>query len=107
MSPHPLTNFEMQLFYQNEPIFNGVCSGNKLPKIKDEEYVINLDEYKSIGTHWVVFNVNGDNAIYFDSLGVKHIAKEFKKVIGNENITTNIYGIQASIRFNNVWIFLH
>ena len=37
-------------FYQNEPKFNGVYSRNNLSKIKDETYVINLDEYESIGT---------------------------------------------------------
>ena len=34
--------------------FNGVYSRNELPKIKDRAYVTNLDEYKSIGTHWIV-----------------------------------------------------
>ena len=53
MLPHPLTNFEIQR-YKNKPIFNGVYSRNNLPKVKDWAYVINLDEYKSIGTHWVV-----------------------------------------------------
>ena len=51
MSPHPLTNFEVQKYYQNEPKCNSVYSRNDLPKIKDGAYVINLDEYKSIGTH--------------------------------------------------------
>ena len=53
MLPHPLTNFEMQKYYQNEPKFNGVYSRNNLPKIKDGAYVINLDEFKSVGTHWI------------------------------------------------------
>ena len=30
--PHPLTNFEMQKYYQNKPRFNGVYSRNNLPK---------------------------------------------------------------------------
>ena len=51
MAPHPLTNFKIQKCYQNEPKFNVVYSGNNLPKIKDGAYVINLDEYKSVGTH--------------------------------------------------------
>ena len=51
MPSHPLTNFEIQKYYQNEPKFNGVYSRNNLPKIKDGAYVINLDEFKSIGTH--------------------------------------------------------
>ena len=32
MRPHPLTNFEIQRYYQNEPRFNGVFSRNNLPK---------------------------------------------------------------------------
>ena len=36
MAPHPLTNFEIEKYYQDEPIFNGVYSRNNLPKkIKD------------------------------------------------------------------------
>ena len=41
--------------------------------------VINLDKYKSIGTHWIALFVNGDNveasynALYLDSFGVEHI----------------------------------
>ena len=79
MPPHPLTNFEIQKYYQNdaqlslknEPKFNGVCSRNNLLKIKDEAYVINLDEYKSIGTLWIAFYVNDNNVTYFDSFGVE------------------------------------
>ena len=36
-----------------------------------------------------------DNNIYFDSFGVEHIPKELNRFIGNENIITNIYRIQA------------
>ena len=39
--------------------------------------------------------MNANSIVYFDSCGVKHIPKEIKKPIGNENIITNIYGIQA------------
>ena len=46
MPPQPLTNFEIQKYYQNQPKFNGVYSRNSLPKIKDGTFVINLDEYK-------------------------------------------------------------
>ena len=54
MLRHPLINFEIQKYYQNEPKFNGVFSRDKLPKtIKDGAYVINIDEYADGGTHWV------------------------------------------------------
>ena len=37
------------MYYQNEPRFNGVFSRNNLPKkIKDEVYLINLDEYADV-----------------------------------------------------------
>ena len=33
MLPHPLRNFKIPKYYQNEPKFNGVYSRNNLPKI--------------------------------------------------------------------------
>ena len=33
--PHPLTNFEIQNYYQNEPEFDVFYSGSNLSKIKD------------------------------------------------------------------------
>ena len=95
MPPHPLTNFEIQKYYENESRFNGVYSRDKLPKIKDGAYVINLDEYSNVGTHWVSLWVNNNNVTYFHSFGVEHIPKEIKKLIVNKNIKTNIFRIQA------------
>ena len=48
MLPHPLIDFEIQKYYQNEPKFNGVYSKNNLPKIKDGAYVINLEYRNSL-----------------------------------------------------------
>ena len=95
MPSHPLTNFEIQKYYQKEPKFNGVYSRNNLPKIKDRAYVINLDEYKAIGIQWIAMYVNGDNVTHFDSFGVERISEEIKKFIGNKNIKTEIFRIQV------------
>ena len=79
MPPHPLTNFETQKCYQNEPRFNGVYPGNNLPKkIKDGEYVINFDEYANVGTHWTALFCNRSKIVYFDSFGVEHVPEEIK-----------------------------
>ena len=87
MPSYPLTNFEIQKYYQNKPKLKEVYSRYNLSKIKDGEYVINLDEFESIGTHLIALCVNAENVTYFDSLG--------KKFIGNKNIITNIYREQA------------
>ena len=94
---HPLTNFEIQEYYQSEPKFNGVFSRDNLPNnnIKNGVYVINLDEYHDIGTHWVALHVNNKISIYFDSFGVEHITKEIMNFIVRKKIITNIYRIQA------------
>ena len=89
MPLHPLTNFERQK-YQNEPRVNGVYSRDNLSKIKNGAYVINLDEYSDIGTHWVALYVT-----YFDYFGVEHIPKEIRTFIDNKNTKTNIFRIQV------------
>ena len=73
---HPLTNFEIQEYYQNEPRFNEVFSRDNLPNnnnirpkglgstVKNGAYVINLDDYHDIGTHWVALYVNNKTITY-------------------------------------------
>ena len=68
MPPHPLTNFEMKKYYQNQPRFNGVYSRDNLTEIKDEADEIDLDEYSDIGTHWVALHLNNNDVTYFDFL---------------------------------------
>ena len=82
MPPHPLNNFEIQKYYQNELRFNGVYSSDNLSdKIKDGEYIINLGEYSDIGAHWVALYVqNNDVTQYF---------------ISKKNIKGNIFRIEA------------
>ena len=82
---HPLTNVEIQEYYQNEPRFNGVFNRDNLPNsIKNVAYVINLDEYHDIGTHWVALYVNNKTITYFDSFEVEHIPKEIMKLIARK-----------------------
>ena len=72
-----MTNFELEAYYQNEPGFNGVCSRDDLPdKIKDGAYVVNLDEYSDIGTHWVALYANNKTVTHFDSFGVSTFQKK-------------------------------
>ena len=96
MPPYPLTNFEIQKYYQNETRFNGVYCRDNLPKIKDGAYIINLDEYSDIATHWVALYINNNNnnnnknknnsssnnsVTYFNRFGVEHIQKKLKNLL--------------------------
>ena len=95
--PYPLTNFEIQKYYQNEPRFNGVFSRDNLPKkIKDEAYVINLDEYADVGTHWIALFCKRSEIVYFDRFGVEHVPEEIEEFIGNKTIKANIFRVQAN-----------
>ena len=78
MPPHPLTNFEIQKYYQNyaqqssknETRFNGVYSRDNLP-----------DNFSDIGIHWVVLYINNNDVTYFDSFGVENITNELKHLL--------------------------
>ena len=95
MRPYPLTNFETKKYCQSEPKFNGFYPRNNLSKIKGRTYIKNLDEYESIGTHWITLYVNAINVPCFDCFEVEPIPKEIKKFIANKNIITNIYRIHT------------
>ena len=91
MPPLRLIDFDKQKYYENEPKFKGIYSRNNLSKIKDGAFIINLDEYESIGTHCIALYVNDKNNTCFDSFGGELIAKKMRKFIENKNI----YRIQA------------
>ena len=96
MPPHPITNFEIQKSYHDEPKFEGVYSRDNLPnKIKDGAYVINLDKHSDIGTHWIALYVKNNDVTFCDSFGVEHIPVEIIKFIGLKNVTANIFRMQA------------
>ena len=63
-----------------------------MPKtVKNGAYVINLDQYADVGTHWIALYAKNNEVIYFDRLGVEQVAKEVKRFIGHEGIKINIY----------------
>ena len=58
-------------------------------------YLVSLDDYKSMVTHWIDLYKDGNSMTYFDNFGVKHISKEIKNCIGNKHIITIIFKTQA------------
>ena len=64
-------NPDLMVFYSRDNLPN---------KIKDGAYVINLDGYTDIGTHWIALYPDGNTITYFVSFGVEHIPKDIKKI---------------------------
>ena len=76
IQPHPLTNFEIQKYYQNKSKSNGVYSRDNLPdKIKDGAYVIHLDDYSDIEIHWIALYALNENVTFSDCAGIEQIPK--------------------------------
>ena len=91
----PLTNFEIQKYYQNEQRFNRVFSrDNMSKKIKDGAYVMDLDEYADVGSYWIGLFCNRNEIAFFNIFVVEHFPEEFKEIVCNKNIKSK-------------WVFLH
>ena len=58
-------------------------------------YVINLDEYADVGIHCIALSCNKSEIVSFDSFGAEHVPGEIKEFVGNKNIITNIFRVQA------------
>ena len=78
MPPHPLTNFVIQKYYQNESKVNGVYLKYNLHKITDGAYVINLDKFSSMGNHWIALYVNGNKEPTLTALELSTFQKKLK-----------------------------
>ena len=81
--PHPLTNFEIQQYYQNELRFNSVFSRDDLSKkMKGGAYVINLDEYADTGTNWIALFCNKVELFISIVLVLNIFRKKLKNLLG-------------------------
>ena len=93
ITPHCLINFEIQNCYWNKPRVNGIYSRDNLPN--------KIEDGGTCNTSWLLlWNWNSLDCFvciitYFDPFRVEHIPKEIEKFIGNKNIKTNIFRIQA------------
>ena len=56
--------------------------------------MINLDDKKCKGTHWVSLFIDRNTAIYFDSFEIEFIPQEVLNKIRDKSITHNIFRIK-------------
>ena len=81
----PLDNFELEKAVKdlNIKCFQGVFLSDTMPEKpnKTECGIVNLDNSRGPGTHWVAWFKNGKNKVYFDSYGIQP-TKEIIEYLG-------------------------
>ena len=70
MPPYPLTNFEIQKYYDNESRFNGVSSRDNLPQK-------NVDT----GTHWIALFCKKMKSFILIASVLSIFLKKFKNLL--------------------------
>ena len=99
MTPHPLTNFEIQKYCQNESRFNGVFSRKNLPKkIKDGAYVINLDEYADVGHTGLLYFVTEMKLFLSIVLMLNIFLKKLKNLSGIKTLKQTSFEYKETIQ---------
>ena len=82
MPPHSLKIFEIQRYYRNEPGFNGVFFRDNSPKtVKYGTYVISLDEYPDVKTHWIALYVRTLTLFIFTVLELNMFLNRLKYLL--------------------------
>ena len=82
-----LSNFDIDdaVIKLNIPHYTGWYSRDDPIAVRDKQcFILNLDDSKGGGTHWVAFVKYGDKKFYFDSYGLQppsEIVKRFKSPI--------------------------
>ena len=80
--PHYLTNYETQKLYQNKLRFNGVYSTDNMPKkIKHGAYVINIDGYADVSTHWIALHIEDIELLILTVLELNMFLKKTKSLL--------------------------
>ena len=89
-----LTDFDLMKYAKSMkiPFFCGVFMRNDLPKggpRKRESVILNLDDKKGPGSHWVSYKKIDDEVIYFDSFGNLRPPSDLMNYLGVGSIKYN------------------
>ena len=86
----------MRLIIISNTTLDCAFSRNNLPRIKHGTYVINLNNKKSKGTHWVSLLIDRNTAVYFDSFGIEYISQEVLNKLKDKSITHKMFRVQGN-----------
>lgn len=96
-----LTDVDLVKYTKDVPFFRGVFMRNTLPTKPhaNESVIVNLDDNKGRGTHWVAFKKRGKMVVYYDSFGDLTPPIEIVRYLRGCKIT---YNYNREQRFNTV-----
>ena len=88
-----LTNREItEICNKNNIQLNFCFYKDKIKKLTNGNYIINLDDYPNSGTHWIALNIRNKNHCYADSYGIPPpqklsnlIYKKYNHIVYNAN----------------------
>ena len=89
---HSFSNIEITKYFNYEPRFNAVFSGNNFPRTKDGVFFMYLDGknlMKHIGCHYLL-----TYSCIFLLLGIEYILQEVLNKIKDKSITHNMFRTQ-------------
>lgn len=68
----PLSNIQIEGYFNGRSEFGGVFSKDTLPNIiQNKSYIVNLGDSDTGGSHWcLIYNYNIDVCLYFDPFGI-------------------------------------
>ena len=66
--------YEITKYFKKEHRINRDFSMYYLPRTKDGEYFINVDDKQSEGTHWVSLFIDKTTVVYFNSFRIEYIS---------------------------------
>ena len=90
-----MSNIKITKYFNYRHRFNGIFSRDNLTRIKNETFIINIDDKQSIGAHWVSLFTDRNTTMYFDSLSIEYIPQEVLIKIKDKSITHNIFRIPS------------
>ena len=88
---HLLSNIDITNYFDYEPRFDGVFSKKNSSRIKHGAFLINLDDKKSKGRHWVTLLIDRNKVVYFLSFETQYILQEILNK--DKSITHSIFRI--------------
>ena len=93
---YPISSLKIDEILKHDKNYVGTYSKDNVPVLKNNQStIINLQDSRFKGSHWVSYKKIGNKIFYFDSYAVSFIPDIIKNQYPNHKFICNIYRIQS------------